>query len=533
MDKQDTIKAIESGKTYLGIEFGSTIIKAVLINELHEPIAEGNYFWENKNINNIWTYEIDDIWQGLQECYSDLRENVQTQFGVTIRTVSAIGISAMMHGYFAFDSGMNLLMPFRTWRNAITAEAASRLTALFKYNIPQRWSVAHLYQCILDREEHVHHIAHLETLASYVHRMLTGESVIGIGDASGMFPIDAQTKTYDKTMINAFNELDEVKAYSLKLEHLLPRVLTAGEHAGCLTAEGARLLDVSGNLQAGISFCPPEGDGITGMVSTNTVRTGTANVSVGTSIFAMIVLGQELQGVYPEIDLNMTPTGKLVANVHCNDCTTELNQWVDLFTDFLTLTGTQLDKNQIYTTLFNQALEGDPDCGNLLSYCFFSGEPMVHLEDAFPMIVKLHDSNFNLPNMMRSLLYTSFAGIAVGVNLLKEHENIQLVKLMAHGGLFKTPVVAQKLLASAMKVPVTVMKTASNGGAWGIAVLASYCKSREDISFEDWLDKYPFDSSEGVTIQPDPIDVEGFDRFLERYVHFLPVQNSLANLAKE
>lgn len=525
IDKNGVKAAIESGKTALGIEFGSTRIKAVLVGEDNAPIASGSHDWENRLENGIWTYSLDDIWTGLQDSYTKLAEDVRKTYDVTLTTVGAIGFSAMMHGYMVFDKEDNLLVPFRTWRNTITGEASGQLTELFQYNIPQRWSIAHLYQAVLNGEEHVKDIVFQTTLAGYIHWKLTGEKVLGVGEASGMFPIDIQTKQFDETMIGKFDEAVSAKGFSWKLKDILPKVLVAGEEAGTLTAEGAKLLDVSGNLQAGIPLCPPEGDAGTGMAATNSVAVRTGNVSAGTSVFAMIVLEKELSKVYKEIDLVTTPSGNLVGMVHCNNCTSDLNAWVNLFEEFAGKFGMKPDKNELYGALYREALTADPDCGGLMAYNYFSGEPVTGLNAGRPMFVRTPDARFSLANFMRSHLYSAMAALKIGNDILLKEEQVKVDSLMGHGGLFKTPVVGQQLMAAAMNAPVTVMDTASEGGAWGMAVLACFMAEKaSEETLPEYLSHKIFAGQSGTTIAPKAEDVAGFDAFIEKYKATLPAE---------
>ncbi len=526
-------KLIESGKAVLGIELGSTRIKAVLVDEKNVPIASGSHEWENRLENNIWTYSLDDIWSGLQDSYSKLLENVKTQYGITITKLGAIGFSAMMHGYMAFDADGNLLVPFRTWRNSITGTASSVLTDLFDYNIPERWSIAHLYQAILNGEPHVGSIDFLTTLAGYVHWKLTGKRVIGIGDGSGMFPIDISTYDYNGTMIRQFDELVADKKFSWKLRDILPKLLLAGEAAGTLTAEGAKLLDVSGQLESGIPICPPEGDAGTGMTATNSIATRTGNISAGTSVFAMVVLEKELSKVYKEIDLVTTPTGHLVGMVHCNNCTSDINAWVSIFREFAESFGIAVDMNKLFATLFNKALEGDNDCGGLLAYNYFSGENITGFEEGRPLFVRTPENKFNLANFMRLHLFTSLGALKIGLDILLKQENVKIDKILGHGGLFKTKDVGQKIVAAAINTPVSVMETAGEGGAWGIAVLASYMiqKSSEE-TLDDYLNNKVFAQQNGSEIKPDVRDVEGFNTFIERYKKGLPIERAAVECLK-
>lgn len=507
---------IESGRAVLGIEFGSTRIKSVLIDDKFTPIASGEYVWENRLENGIWTYSLEDIWTGLQQSYFDLTKNVHLKYDATITNLKSIGFSAMMHGYLAFDANGKLLVPFRTWRNSITGKAADKLTEVFHYNIPQRWSIAHLYQAILNHEEHVGKIDFITTLAGYIHWKLTGKKVLGIGDASGMFPID--NKNYNKKMISKFQNLEEVQAFSWKLEEILPKVLLAGEDAGNLTKEGARLLDITGNLKEGISICPPEGDAGTGMVATNSVAKKTGNVSAGTSIFAMVVLEEQLKKVHKEIDLVTTPDGSLVGMVHANNCTSDLNAWIGLFNEVVKSFGMEIDTNKLYQTLFYKALEADVDCGGLLSYGFLSGENIMEVMEGRPLFVRTPDSKFTLANFMRTHLYAALGTLKVGMDILLKEEQVKIDSIMGHGGLFKTPLVGQKMLAAAINAPVSVMETAGEGGPWGMAILASYRAEREENeTLQEYLDNKVFVKNHCTIIEPDAKDVEGFEAFMERF----------------
>ena len=518
---------IVSGKTFLGIEFGSTRIKAVLTDADHTPIASGSHEWENRLDHGIWTYTMDDIWGGLQDCYRDLKKDVKEQYGVTLTKIRAIGFSAMMHGYLAFDKAGELLVPFRTWRNTITEEAAAALTKEFSYNIPQRWSIAHLYQAMLNKEEHVKDIAFFTTLAGFIHWKLTGEKVLGVGDASGMFPIDSNTKDYDAAMLDKFDALAEPYGFDWSLRDILPKVLVAGENAGTLTAEGARLLDTDGELEAGIPVCPPEGDAGTGMAATNSVAVRTGNVSAGTSVFAMIVLEKALSKPYKEIDMVTTPAGDAVAMAHSNNCTSDLNAWVNVFKEFAEAMGMEVDMNKLFGTLYNKALEGDPDCGGLLSYCYFSGEHMTGFEEGRPLFVRSPESKFTLANFMRTNLYTCLGAMRVGLNILIDQEHVKIDRLLGHGGLFKTKGVGQQILADAVNAPVSVMSTAGEGGAWGIALLAAYLVDKKDgETLDEFLDNRVFAGNEGSTLDPKPEGVEGFNKFMDRYLKGLPIERA-------
>lgn len=529
----DVKNLLEEGKGILGIEFGSTRIKAVLIDEKGTPLASGSHEWENRLTDGIWTYTLDDIWSGLADCYADLASDVKKKYDVVLKKFASIGFSAMMHGYLAFDKEGELLVPFRTWRNTITEEAAAKLTEVFQYNISQRWSIAHLYQAILKKEEHVAKIDFLTTLAGYVHWKLTGEKVLGVGDASGMFPIDCKSGNYDQNMIRKFDELTEPCGYGWKLSDILPKVLSAGENAGTLTPEGAKLLDVSGNLEAGILLCPPEGDAGTGMVATNSVGVRTGNVSAGTSVFAMVVLEKELSKVYPEIDLVTTPDGALVAMVHCNNCTSDLNAWVNLFDEFAKSIGAAIDKNQLFSVLYHKALEGDADCGGLISYNYFSGEPVTGFDEGAPLFVRKADQTFNLANFMRTHLYSSLAALKAGLDLLFKEEDVKVDEMFGHGGLFKTKGVGQRIAAAAMNTPVSVMETAGEGGAWGIALLASYMQNKEEgEELQDFLNHKIFAGQKGEKLLPVKEDVEGFDQFMIRYKKGLAIEHAAVDALK-
>ena len=518
MDSVKMREAVEAGKTILGIEFGSTRIKAVLTNEENAPIAQGAHDWENRLENGVWTYTLDDIWTGLQDCYKKMAEDVMEQYGVKVEKLAGIGFSAMMHGYLAFDKDGNLLVPFRTWRNTITQQASEALTEAFQFHIPQRWSIAHLYQAILNGEEHVPQVDFFTTLDGYIHWQLTGEKVLGVGSASGMFPIDPETKNYYTSMIEKFDELVAAKEYPWKVEHLLPKVLLAGDPAGVLTEEGAKRLDPTGTLQPGCPLCPPEGDAGTGMVATNSVKQRTGNVSAGTSVFAMIVLEKALEKVHEEIDMVTTPSGDAVAMVHCNNCTSDLNAWVNIFKEFAESFGVEVDMNKLFGTLYNKALEGDKDCGGLLAYNYFSGEHITGFEEGRPLFVRKPESRFNLANFMRANLYTSLGALKVGLDILMKEEKVAVDRITGHGGLFKTKGVGQKILAGAMDATVSVMKTAGEGGAWGIALLASYMVQKDaGETLEDYLQNKVFGGDEGEKMDPDPEDVKGFDEFISRY----------------
>ncbi|WP_261800283.1 xylulokinase [Paenibacillus sp. PAMC21692] len=520
-------EAITKGETSLGIELGSTRIKAVLIDQSFETIASGSFEWENQLKGGYWTYSQEDILKGLQTAYRELKQEVDRNYGVTLRTAGSIGFSAMMHGYLAFDGKGELLVPFRTWRNATTGQAARELTNLFQFNIPERWSIAHLYQAILNEEEHVPRIDFITTLSGYIHWLLTGNKAIGIGDASGMFPIDDASHNYNATMVSQFDDRIASKGYAWKLEELLPKVYVSGEQAGELTEAGALLLDPAGDLQSGIPLCPPEGDAGTGMVATNSVKKRTGNVSVGTSVFAMIVLEKELSKVYPEIDMVTTPDGSPVAMAHANNCSSDLNAWMGLFREFSEAMGIDIDSGKLFSVLLNKALEADPDGGGLLSYGYLSGENITGIEKGRPLFVRSPESNFNLANFMRTHLFSAFGALKLGMDILTENEQVAIDSILAHGGLFKTPVVGQRIVAAALNVPVSVMSTAGEGGAWGMALLASYLTGKASgESLADFLEGKVFKDVEGTEIAPDAKDVEGFGAFVKRYKAGLAIEQA-------
>ena len=525
--KSDAKSTIETGKAILGIELGSTRIKAVLIDQENKPIAQGNHTWENQLVDGLWTYSIEAIWSGLQDCYADLRSNVKNLYGIEIENLAAIGVSAMMHGYMPFNAKEEILVPFRTWRNTNTGRAAAALSDLFVYNIPLRWSISHLYQAILDNEAHVKDIDFLTTLAGYVHWQLTGEKVLGIGDASGMLPIDPTTHNYSAEMVAKFDKLIAPNQYSWTLQDILPKVLSAGESAGVLTPEGSKRLDASGHLKAGIPVCPPEGDAGPGMVATNGVKQRTGSVSAGTSSFSMIVLEKELSKPYEMIDMVTTPDGSLVAMVHCNNCTSDLNAWVNLFKEYQELLGIPVDMNEIYSKLYNIALTGDTDCGGLLSYNYISGEPVTGLAEGRPLFVRSANDKFNLANFMRSHLYASVGVLKIGNDILFNEEKIKVDRITGHGGLFKTKGVGQRILAAAINSPISVMETAGEGGAWGIALLGSYLVNNEKKqSLADFLDEKVFVGDAGIEVSPSAEDVAGFNTYIENYKAGLPIEEA-------
>lgn len=504
-------------KTVLGLEFGSTRIKAVAIDEKHVPVSSGDYTWKSSYENGIWTYSMDEVWKGLKTAVSCIENREQ---------VAAIGVSAMMHGYLAFDKDWNLLVPFRTWQNTITAQAAEELTGLFGFNIPQRWSIAHLYQAVLNGEPHVKQLAHITTLAGYVHYMLTGVNAVGVGEASGIFPVDSETNFYDAQMLCKFEKLTENQPWNIR--DLLPRVLLAGENAGSLTESGAAMLD--GLLPAGIPFAPAEGDAGTGMTATNAVAPRTGNVSAGTSIFSMVVLERPLKKVYPEIDLVTTPTGKAVAMVHCNNCTNDMNAWVSLLGETARLFGATFDTNTLYTLLYQKSLEGDPDCGGVVTYNYMAGEGVTHLDEGRPMVVRKPDSAFTLANFLRSQLYATMSTLKIGMDILAE-EGVAIDSLTGHGGLFKTPVVGQRYMAAACNAPVTCMATAGEGGPYGMALLAAYMLYKaEGESLEQYLNAHVFADAVSTTLTPREEDVAGFNTYLVQFKNGLAAERAAVDV---
>ena len=520
---------LQQGKTSLGIEFGSTRIKAVLIDETGHVLASGGHTWADTLQDGVWTYRMDQVIEGLQSCYQDLKQQVKNTYGVTLSTIGSIGISAMMHGYLPFDEGMNLLTPFRTWRNTITGPAAKELTDLFQFNSPQRWSIAHLHQAILNGEEHVKDVRFFTTLAGYVHYLLSGEKVLGIGDAAGMFPIDSTIMDYDQRMLQQYQEHIASKNYPWSIREILPKTLVAGENAGRLTDSGARLLDPDGDLTPGIPLCPPEGDAGTGMTATNSVGVRTGNVSAGTSIFAMVVLEKALSRLHTEIDMVTTPTGLPVAMVHCNTCTSDLNAWAGLFAEFARAAGHEIGMNELFPLLFNSARDGEKDAGGLISFNYYSGEPVTGCEQGVPMFVRRPDSPITLSSFMRSLIYSSVAALSIGMRILTEEEKASIDKILGHGGLFKTPEVGQSILAAAIGTPVTVMETASEGGAWGIALLAAYMNQHaENETLDAWLDTKIFAGMPSTVLAPKEEDVAGFNAYIGRYAALLDTERLAA-----
>ena len=514
-------------QTSIGLELGSTRIKAVLIDGDNKPIAQGSHEWENSLVDGLWTYSIEEIWYGLQDCYADMLKDVKAQYDCVVENLAAIGISAMMHGYMAFDENDKILVPFRTWRNTNTGQAAAKLSELFVYNIPLRWSISHLYQCILEDNSHVKDIKFLTTLAGYIHWQLTGEKVLGVGDASGMLPIDPETKDYSAEMVSKFDKLVAPKGYPWKLLDILPKVLMAGEAAGSLTEEAAKRLDVSGNLKGGIPLCPPEGDAGTGMVATNAVKQRTGNVSAGTSSFSMIVLEKDLSKPSEMIDMVTTPDGSLVAMVHCNNCTSDLNAWVKLFREYQELLGVPVDMNEVYGKLYNNALKGDADCGGVLTYNYISGEPVTGLQDGRPLVVRSANDKFNLANFIRANLYATVAVLKLGNDILFNEEKVKVDRITGHGGLFKTKGVGQRVLAAALNSPISVMETAGEGGAWGIALLAGYLvNNTAERNLADYLENVVFAGNTGTEVSPTAEEVEGFNRYMETYKAGLAIEKA-------
>ena len=520
-----TAEKIRAGKTSLGIEFGSTRIKAVLIDDTYTTIAAGDYGWASHLEDGLWSYSQEEIWTGLQTAYVALAEDVENAYGEKLTRVGRIGFSAMMHGYLAFGKDGELLVPFRTWQNTNTSEAHEKLSELFQYNIPERWSIAHLYQAVLNNEEHIGKVDFFTTLAGYVHWKLTGKKVLGVGDASGMFPIDPTTHTYETEFIEKFNAIPEVAAQPWKLADLLPEPLVAGTPAGTLTEEGAKLLDPTGTLQPGITFAPPEGDAGTGMVATNSVRVRTGNVSAGTSIFAMVVLERKLERLHPEVDLVTTPAGDLAGMSHANNFTSDLNAWVGLFGQFAAAIGTPVDAGTLYGTLFRAAIADDVDsnCGGLINYPFRSGEFLAGLPEGRPLFARGPEARMSLGNFMRAQLFSAFSPVKIGMDVMTKDEGVAVDSLVGHGGIFTTPKVAQKILAAAFDTPIKVMSTAAEGGAWGMAVLADYLW-HADQPLDEFLDARVFADAASTTENPDEGDVAGFEEFFDRFRKGLPIE---------
>ena len=514
---------INQKDTVIGIELGSTRIKAVLLGRNHHILASSSFTWENSYVNGIWTYSLDEVKNGLQACFADLKKDVNEKFGIKLTTTGAVGVSAMMHGYLPFDKDDNQICEFRTWRNTITGEAAEKLSSLFDFNIPQRWSIAHLYQAILNGEEHLPKLSYITTLAGHVHYVLTGKKVMGVGEASGMFPIDSDTLDYDAAMLEKFNALDEVKKYGFDLRQLLPEVLVAGDDAGTLTEKGALYLDPTGEFEPGIPVVPCEGDAGTGMVATNSVRARTGNVSAGTSDFAMIVTEKKLNR-HREIDMVTTPSGAPVAMVHCNNCTSDTSAWARMIKQILNVFGFDVEHDALYAMMFNLALEGDYDCGGLMSYNYYSGEGVTDLDEGRLIFMRRADSKFNLPNFLRMHLYSALATLKIGMDILAD-ENVAIDKIYGHGGYFKTPGVGQRILSAAINAPVSVMQTAGEGGPYGMALLGAYALWKDEgESLEDYLDNRVFADCESSTIMADQAEVDGFNKFLSVYKNCLDVE---------
>ena len=516
MTTSEIKQLIDAGQLSIGIEFGSTRIKTVAIDPECRTIATGSYEWENQFKHGYWTYSMNDVWVGLQRSYAEMTDAIKDQYDTTVRRIASLGISGMMHGYLVFDEHDDLLVPFRTWRNNNANEAASILREDFQVNIPERWSIAQLYQSAIDREEHVPHVRYMTTLAGYVHWYLSGERVLGIGDASGMFPIDSETLTYRSDLLQRFNTHFHEAGYTQQIEDILPEVVVAGQSAGRLTEIGAKLIDPHEELEAGCPMCAPEADAATGMVATNSVAPRTGNVSAGTSIFSMIVLEKQIQQLYPEVDIVSTPDGHEVAMIHANNCTSDINAWVGIFEELLQHLGVDYDKNNLFTTLFESALDGDDDLGQLLSIGYVSGEFITDVPQGYPLLLRSLDSNFNLANFMKSQIYSAFATLKIGIDLLKENEQIQIDSMLGHGGIFTTKEVAQRYMAAALESPVSVMQTASEGGAWGIAVLARYLVA-EHKDLAQFLNDSAFEASDAITIEPTEAEIESFRNYTERF----------------
>ena len=519
---------ISQGKICLGIELGSTRIKATLIDDTFSPVASGSHGWENRLENGYWTYSLDDIHSGIKSCYADLKKEVSEKYGVKLEKIGAVGISAMMHGYMAFDKEGKLLVPFRTWRNTTTEKAAAELTGLFNFNIPQRWSIAHLYQAILNNEPHISEIDHINTLAGYIHFLLTGKRVVGVGEASGMFPI--KDGGFNEEMLDKFSKAAADRGFNKDIRKILPEVMSAGEDGGTLTEEGALFLDPTGDLKAGVPLCPPEGDAGTGMAATNAVLPKTGNISAGTSVFSMLVLEKDLEGVYPEIDIVTTPDSAPVAMVHCNNCCSELDAWVKIFGEVLQLSGHEVKKPELYDMLYNNALKGDTDCGGVIVYNYLSGEPVTAVEKGRPMYFRTPDGKMNLANFFRSQIYSSVAALKSGMDILFEKEHVAAQQFTGHGGLFKTEGVAQQFVADALNTPVSVMKTAGEGGSWGIALLAAYTLDGKGRSLADWLDSEVFSDMEKKTAKPDEKGSHGFAEYMKRYNVGLAAEKKLGEV---
>lgn len=524
---------IKNGKTALGLELGSTRIKAVLINDNFEILASGSFTWENKYKNGIWTYPLEEVWEGIQKTYANIKEEVRNKYNISLTKIGSIGISAMMHGYLAFDKNNHLLVPFRTWRNNITEEASIELTELFKFNIPQRWSIAHLYQAILNDEGHVKDIDFITTLAGYVTWKLSGKKVLGIGDASGVFPIDSDKQDYRKDLLEKFSSLSKVKKYKWKIRYILPQVLVAGQQGGKLTQAGANLLDPTGELEAGSVIAPPEGDAGTGMVATNSVREKTGNISVGTSAFSMNVLDRPLTTVYRDIDLVTTPSGVPVAMVHINNCSSDINAWIQLFGEFAHLLGVKLSTDDLYGVLFDSVVRGDFDAGGLLNYSYLSGENITNVKRGRPLFVRTANSKMSLSNFFLAQLYSAFAPLKLGMDTLLKKEHVQTERMIAQGGLFGTPVIGQQILADVLNIPISIMDAASQGGPWGMAILARYTKDNNNQSLADYLDNKVFRDPEIKTLSPEPDVVKGYEKFISNYKDGLPIERLAGEKIKD
>ena len=523
-DKTQAAEIISSGKAVLGLELGSTRIKAVLIAPDNSSLASGSHGWENSQLDGIWTYPLEEVWRGIASGFADLKAEVKKEYGVELTRIASAGFSAMMHGYLVFDKNNKLLTPFRTWRNNITGEASKELTELFGYPIPQRWSIAHLQQSIIDGDAHVKEIAYITTLAGYVHWKLTGRKVLGIGDASGMFPVDSTTRDFHRERMDKFNEHNASRGFPWKIQEILPEVLSAGEEAGLLSEEGAKLLDPSGSLESGIPLCPPEGDAGTGMVATNSVRVRTGNVSAGTSVFAMLVMDKEPSKVHSEIDLVTTPDGNLVGMAHSNNCTSDYDAWISLFGEAARALGADVSTPVLYDTLLELALEADPDAGGLLSYGYISGEHITGFTEGRPLFLRSPDSRFTIANFIRAQLFTSLCALRTGLDVLTGEEGVVVDEIRGHGGFFKTAHVGQRIMAAAVNTPVSLLETAGEGGAWGMALLAAYSiRSDRGMSLPDFLDE-ALAGSIGEAFRPLPADVEGFNVFLDRYRRGLSVE---------
>lgn len=526
---QNPTNITDSSELSIGIELGSTRIKTIAIDAQFNTLATGSFEWENNYIDGYWTYSVNDIWVGLQQSYQDMAKNLKDKFDITIRKINSLGISAMMHGYLAFDEHEDLLVPFRTWRNGNTVEAAKILRTAFNYNIPERWSIAHLYQAVIDKESHVNQVNYITTLAGYIHWYLTGEKVLGIGDASGMFPVDVEQQAYRTDLLEEADILFNTEGFHKAVIDLLPKIKVAGDNAGYLTDEGARLLDPDGNLESGCVMCPPEGDAGTGMVATNAVTPRSGNISAGTSAFAMIVLEQSLKNVYPEVDIVATPSSSEVAMIHTNNCTSEINAWMNLFEQVLETMGVRFSSDDLYGQMLKESEKSDDDLGGLLSYGYVSGENITKVEEGYPLFVREPNHHFTLANFMKTQLFSAFSTLKIGMDLLKANENISINKLIAHGGIFKTERIAQSVLSAAMDAPITVMNQASEGGAWGISVLAKFATINKDMTLSQFLDDFVFANIDETTIEPSAQAVENFDTYIDKTIKGLPIERQLSH----